>query len=83
MQGRDESILAKAVSHLNPGGIYMENHVSARRGFGANSLYRREKQMREYFDSVTKIICDEDVSSFSRQNFVLTGILKEDADVKD
>lgn len=83
MQGRQASFLAEIVSHLNPGGIYMENHVSARRGFGARSLFRREKQMQEYFDCVTKIICDEDVSSFARQNFVLTGITGEKSDVKD
>ena len=83
MQGRQPSFLMEVVSHLNPGGIYMENHVSARSGFGARSLYRREKQMQEYFDSVTKIICDEDVSRFRRQNFVLTGILQEGTDGKD
>lgn len=72
MQGRKENALSVIASHLNPEGIYMENMVASVRGPFSLILSRTEKKLRQYFESVEKMRCDETMSVFERQNILIT-----------
>lgn len=83
MQGREESFLPVIRQHLNPDGMYMENHISTLTGIHSHSLYRREKQLQKYFSDVTKIICNDEMEADQRQNVILCGINREVSDGQD